>query len=329
MSCEIINRYRKFYRDQGDAFLASDNPDKAPTGYLKYNLADHIGRGWVDMYQINHGLTIGRGCMVFCSPWQCEQQSVEGNLSLYILLNGRVRVSDARRVYAREFSGGAMLIHEHHQPEPCAFRYEQMPGCQFEGISIEVPAALVEELRAEAGKNRQSGSLPDMARLNPQHQCYQYGVQVARMILNLSANFVVGRLQVEAAALDLVARICSRSDLLYTAGQALPSQQRIAVDEVRYILESEFNKMHTITSLSRRVRLNECYLKAAFRKITGYTIAEYLRKQRMEQARYLIEKQQVSVLHAALTVGYSNPSHFTAAFRAVYGVLPSTLKRFL
>jgi len=83
----------------------------------------------------------------------------------------------------------------------------------------------------------------------------------------------------------------------------------------------------TITALSRRVRLNECYLKTAFRRITGQTIAQYLRHLRMRHARRLIEDTRASVLHTAAFVGYSNPSHFASAFKAVYGIAPSRLKQ--
>lgn len=328
MSRNLIDHYREFYRDNEDVFVASNGPERPSPLYTKYDIADHCGRGWTDMYQISHGLMIGRGQFSLRSPWQCEYCAQSDNLSLYILLSGKVRISDARGAVPREFSSGAMLIHEHSVRESCALHYEQIPDCQFEGVSIEIPATMADDLRMGARIHKCAGSPLDMDSLCPQHPCYLYGLQVARMILNQSTDSVIGRLQMEAAALDLIVRVCAGENQKHASSrQHLPARQRIAVDEVKQILESEFNHAHTITSLSRRVQLNECYLKSAFRKATGYTIAEYLRKARMAHARHLIEKHQASVLYAALSVGYANPSHFTAAFRAVYGVLPSSLKR--
>lgn len=283
------------------------------------------------MYQITHGLLIGRGQFSLRSPWQCEYCAPGNNLSLYILLSGKLRISAASGEGVREFSCGSVLLHEHHTAS--VLRYEQLALRPFSGISIQVPATMTDNLRMGARKHKvatSSSSPLDMDRLCPQHPCYLSSLQMARKILNQSTDSVIGRLQLEATALDLLTSLCTGERLSCTSGgQYLPQRQRTAVQEVKQILECEFKNAHTITSLSRRVQLNECYLKSAFRKTTGYTIAEYLRKERMMHARHLIETHRSSVLDAALSVGYANPSHFAAAFRAVYGVLPSSLKQIL
>jgi AraC-like DNA-binding protein len=43
----------------------------------------------------------------------------------------------------------------------------------------------------------------------------------------------------------------------------------------------------------------------------------------MEKALELIESGDCNILQAAHSVGYSNPSHFSAAFKRFYGRLPS------
>lgn len=283
------------------------------------------------MYQITHGLLIGRSQFSLHSSWQFEHCAPGNNLSLYILLSGKLRISAASGEGVREFSCGSVLLHEHHTVS--VLRYELLPPGPFAGISIQVPATMADHLRMGIRKHKvttSSSSPLDMDRLCPQHPCYLSSLQMARNILNQSTDSVIGRLQLEAAALNLLTSLCTGGRLLRASGdQYLPHCQRTAVQEVKQILECEFKNAHTITSLSRRVQLNECYLKSAFRKTTGYTIAEYLRKERMAHARHLIETHRSSVLDAALSVGYANPSHFAAAFRAVYGVLPSSLKRML
>ena len=329
MTCDLLEHYREFYRHNDDVFVARKTTDDIPSRYIKYDIAEFRGRGWADMYQINNGLVIGRGQFSLHTLWQSDYCSQRNNLSLYILLSGKVRISDSARKREREFSRGSILVHRHSNAFP-AIHYRQLPDLPFEGVSIEVPAAIADGLQTGAIKQKcvtSSDSPLDMDSLHPQHPCFLYVLQAARMILNHETDSVIGRLQVEAAALDILTRVCAGEHAQKASGYpSLSFRQRSAVSEARQILECEFREPHTITSLSRRVQLNECYLKAAFRKITGYTIAEFLRKERMAHARYLIEKQKVSVLEAALSVGYSNPSHFTTAFRAVYGVLPSSLK---
>lgn len=327
MSRNLIEHYQDFYRDKDNLFVANGSLADAPSLYAKYDIAEGQGRGWMDMYQINHGLMIGRGQFALNSGWQSDYSAQSRNLSLYIMLSGKVRVSGVDGKEGRVFSSGAMLVHEHCAP----MHYEQFPDSPFAGISIEVPAAMADGLHMEVVRQKcaaVSGSPLAMGSLCPQHPCYAWGLQAAQRILEQRTDSVIGRLQIEAAALDLITRLCTGEEPLKLPGsQRLSFRQRKAVTEVQQILESEFKDPHTITSLSRRVQLNECYLKSAFRQATGYTIAEFLRKARMAHARYLIEKHQASVLQAALSVGYSNPSHFSTAFRAVYGVLPSSLKR--
>ena len=47
----------------------------------------------------------------------------------------------------------------------------------------------------------------------------------------------------------------------------------------------------------------------------------------MLQARTQLLRGRLSVAHVATDLGYSNPSHFAAAFRKQFGVNPSALRR--
>lgn len=81
----------------------------------------------------------------------------------------------------------------------------------------------------------------------------------------------------------------------------------------------------TLAGLAKAVGLGESTLKRGFKQVFGTTVFERLRRRRMEEARALLESGACTVLEAALRVGYSNPSHFAAAFRRQFGANP---KRF-
>ncbi len=95
------------------------------------------------------------------------------------------------------------------------------------------------------------------------------------------------------------------------------------MDEAIYVLRREWDDPPTISALSRRVGINECYLKKEFRQQMGMSIGTYIRQQRMARAREMIETGKYSILSISLFVGYSNPGHFSAAFKKIYGHLPS------
>lgn len=95
--------------------------------------------------------------------------------------------------------------------------------------------------------------------------------------------------------------------------------------EAAKILEQEMVAPPTIAKLSRRVGLNECRLKAGFREIFGTTVFGYLQHHRMQEARKLMETRGRNVSEAAWDVGYTNVSHFIAAFKKTFGITPGEL----
>ena len=82
-----------------------------------------------------------------------------------------------------------------------------------------------------------------------------------------------------------------------------------------------------ISELSRLCCVNEFKLKKGFKKLFRQTVFEVLRKERMEQAKRLIEDKGYSVSSAAYEVGYSSVSRFIAAFRGEYGATPGDILR--
>ena len=53
-----------------------------------------------------------------------------------------------------------------------------------------------------------------------------------------------------------------------------------------------------------------------------FSISQYLRELRMERAAALLREGRLNVLQVALEVGYSSPSHFSAAFHETFGCCP-------
>ncbi len=95
----------------------------------------------------------------------------------------------------------------------------------------------------------------------------------------------------------------------------------------RRILESNFKDAPTIATLARRCGLNEFHLKKGFKTLFGTTVHGYLQLKKMETAWQLLDQEGYSVSQAAFTVGYTNVSHFSAAFRKHFHFNPSHLKK--
>ena len=100
-----------------------------------------------------------------------------------------------------------------------------------------------------------------------------------------------------------------------------------AVYNSRDILLQNIGNPITIKELSRKVAINECYLKKGFKEVFGTTIFDFYQQQRMEHAKYLLYEKGLSVTDVSAMLGYSSISHFSAAFKKHTGLKPCDLLR--
>jgi AraC family transcriptional regulator len=100
---------------------------------------------------------------------------------------------------------------------------------------------------------------------------------------------------------------------------------RDKVARAREILIQHIGEPITIKELSRKVAINECYLKKGFKEMFGSTIFDFYQSQRMEHAKYLLYEKGISVTEVALFLGYSSISHFSTAFKKHTGLKPCEL----
>jgi AraC-like DNA-binding protein len=100
---------------------------------------------------------------------------------------------------------------------------------------------------------------------------------------------------------------------------------REKIAKAREILIENIGEPITIKALSRRVAINECYLKKGFKELYGTTIFDFYQSQRMEHARYLLYEKGLSVTEVSMMLGYSSISHFSIAFKKHTGLKPCEL----
>ncbi len=100
---------------------------------------------------------------------------------------------------------------------------------------------------------------------------------------------------------------------------------RDKIVRAREVLLQHIGEPITIKELSRKVAINECYLKKGFKELFGTTIFDFYQGQRMEHARYLLYEKGLSVTDVSMLLGYSSISHFSTAFKKHTGLKPCEL----
>lgn len=100
---------------------------------------------------------------------------------------------------------------------------------------------------------------------------------------------------------------------------------REKIIKAREVLLQHIGEPLTIKALSRKVAINECYLKKGFKEMFGTTIFDFYQGQRMEHAKYLLYEKGLSVTEVSSLLGYSSISHFSTAFKKHTGIKPCEL----
>lgn len=78
----------------------------------------------------------------------------------------------------------------------------------------------------------------------------------------------------------------------------------------------------SLKELARKTGLNEYQLKVGFKQIYGNTVFGFLLDHKLDNAQLLLDSGKYKVNEVAYQIGYTNPSHFIAAFKKKFGVTP-------
>lgn len=146
---------------------------------------------------------------------------------------------------------------------------------------------------------------------------------LCQQVANLSSKAETDLLQLDPEITSLIDQILSLFlQISLSAKISYADDQIMAAD---HILKQHIEFPPSVHNLANAVGLNHMALKRGFKRIFKTTVYGRLRHYRIQAAKEFIQ-QGKSVTDAALSVGYSNPSKFTAVFKKEMGILPSSLK---
>lgn len=97
------------------------------------------------------------------------------------------------------------------------------------------------------------------------------------------------------------------------------------VRKIKHSKEYLLKNMETPPSLKELAKiagLNEYQLKVGFKEIYGNTVFGFLLDHKLDHSRILLDSAKFQVNEVAYQIGYTNPSHFIAAFKKKFGVTP-------
>lgn len=138
-------------------------------------------------------------------------------------------------------------------------------------------------------------------------------------ILNLAADGGGEGLEGDELAIAVLQDVLANS-----MDRALPPPARI-VNQTKQILNARCCEAVRLDDLARELGVSGVYLTQSFTRSEGMPLYRYLMQLRLSRA--LIElPHRDSITDLALDLGFSSHSHFTAAFRASFGLTPSEFR---
>ncbi len=99
-------------------------------------------------------------------------------------------------------------------------------------------------------------------------------------------------------------------------------ESRLAVQVANYVQHHLSEPIKT-EALAKELFLSRTHLSARFHKETGETLASFIMKEKMEEAKRLLRYSDKPMTAISSYLGFSSPGHFAGAFKKVVGIAPT------
>lgn len=206
---------------------------------------------------------------------------------------------------------------------PCEWRW---CGSPFAILDVHVPYELLQATWNELGKRD-----PATVNLRPHLKFDDPTLLLVMKSLCCSGQpeSRASQLLYQAFTCHLIVCLLTQNDVLArdpcTSRGLPPRALRRVLEHIREHLEEELS----LTSLAALAGFSSYHFLRQFRASTGMTPHQYVLSQRLDRARELLVRCQLTVLDVALKCGFDDASHFAECFRRRYKLTPSAFRRSL
>lgn len=139
----------------------------------------------------------------------------------------------------------------------------------------------------------------------------------------LEAGGINGTLYVDALknalSMHILHRYCAQKPHLRDfEGGLKPVKLQILINYINDYLNRDLH----IAELANLVQISPYYFSRLFKESIGVTPHNYVTKCRIEKAKQLLKRQDLSIAYIAQQVGFNDQSHFSKTFCKIVGVTP-------
>ncbi len=136
---------------------------------------------------------------------------------------------------------------------------------------------------------------------------------------------------VEEACLEILSRIVATG--MQLRGSSDPEKPQLAerrrqlAQAARELVGEQLGEPLQLADIADRLGCSEFHLARVFRQVMGTSIHAYRNQLRLQNALDRVTDSREGLTQIAFDLGYSSHSHFTTAFRKLFGTTPSELRK--
>ncbi len=150
-------------------------------------------------------------------------------------------------------------------------------------------------------------------------------IVLERLAVTQGFSTPVARLQAESMALGLVARCFADMNTPQT-GSGLTARETAQLLRIEEFARRP-GPVPSLQELATEGGLSQSGLRRLIQKAHGRAPLAHIRRLRLEVARRALEEDRLRIEDAAEQAGYGSPANFATAFRRLFGIAPSQVRR--
>ena len=101
-----------------------------------------------------------------------------------------------------------------------------------------------------------------------------------------------------------------------------PVYRQLSPEQVQQVLDyidANLQRNITVSTLAAMCHLSSSCFSRVFKASTGYTLCQWMMRQRLQRAQVLLAEPGRTVVDVAIAVGFHDQSHFLRQFKRITG----------
>ena len=138
----------------------------------------------------------------------------------------------------------------------------------------------------------------------------------------IASEYESGQIYYDSVLNTLAVHLVSHYGVRKAEEEKEPGLSKEKLDSAIAFIRQNYTRKLKLAEMAEVTGLSEFYFDRLFKKSTGYTPHQYLTQYRIDRAKQLLQKEDLTATQIAKLCGFSNQSYFTKLFRQVVGTTP-------